>query len=199
MQDVLQEPIESSYSLWFVSSCSYVLISVQCTNSTADATLASTVCLQSSEPAVPDVCCPLQDRARLSIWHIRPQPAGAAAIGSACDLPALSPFGLGPMRTPIHGAAAALGAVGTTGSLPTFGTVNSAGAAAAGTQAAGLGSAGAYGGAAAAAAGAAPGYVGGPAAYSGSMLGMLASGGVTPWSGPGSFARMSVGASTVKR
>lgn len=151
------------------------------------------------EPGVPAFCCSFQDRARLSIWHIRPQPAGAAAIGSAYDLPALSPFGLGPMRTPIHAVAAALGAVGTTGSLPTFGTVNSAGAAAAGTQAAGLGSAGAYGAAAAAAAGAAAGYVGGPAAYSGSMLGMLASGGVTPWSGPGSFARMSVGASTVKR
>jgi hypothetical protein len=31
------------------------------------------------------------------------------------------------------------------------------------------------------------------------MLGMLASGGVSPRSGPGSFARLSVGASTVKR
>lgn len=67
---------------------------------------------------------------------------------------------------------------------------------------AGLGSAGGgYGSAttAAAAAAAAAGYVGGPAAYSGSMLGMLASGGVSPRSGPGSFARLSVGTSTVKR
>jgi hypothetical protein len=112
-------------------------------------------------------------------------------MGSAYDLPALSPFGLGPMRTPIATAAATAAS-----NLPTFGSVNSA-ATAAGGHTAGVGSAGGYGGAAAAAA--AAGYAGGPAAYSGSMLGILASGGVTPWSGPGSFARMSVGNSTIKR
>lgn len=119
------------------------------------------------------------------------QPKGTNAIGSAYDLPALSPFGLGPMRTPVAASAA-----GANSNLPTFGSVNSAGTAA-GAHTGFPGSASAFGSAAAATA--TGGYVGGPAAYSGSMLGMVASGGVSPWSGPGSFARMSVGASTVKR
>lgn len=158
-----------------------------------------------------------QDRRRLSIWHIRPQPPGTHTIGSAYDLPALSPFGLGPMRTPTAvgtGAGAGAHSNNTHGSLPTFGSMTSAGTAAGGAGAGGgFGSVGGGGGggygsgmaAAAAASGGGGGYAGGPAAYSGSMLGMIASGGVAvtpPWSSggrPGSFARRSVGTSTVKR
>lgn len=170
-----------------------------------------------SSRELPFVATHNADRNRLSVWHMRPQPPGTPALlaaGGALDLPALSPLSglpLHQLRTPtgVPGAPHLLVGGGTAaapGSAQSAATTLHGGAHASHL----MGGAGGGGGssahaavtaaAAAAAVTAAAGYAGGPAAYSGTMLGRLAGGGKTPWTGTSSVAHTSAGgASTIKR